>query len=553
MARTILVQAPDGSTRHVEIRGGRLSLGRAQGNDLRFPDDASLSRQHLLLEEEDDTLYISDLNSKNGTRVNGAMVKERRSLRPGDRVMAGRIVMVVDPGPETTVKQVPFHQGSEADTPRGATIMTSLEGLLSADGSLSGEQTGPRPATQFGPRAFSALVRAGRELVGHRPLDQLFGFILDLSLEAVGAERGAILTAENGDRLVTRAYHGEGLSISTFVRDRVLQDKASVLIRDVTKDTIGARQSVFGQNIRTMMAVPLQTDSEVMGIVYVDSLSFIKEFKEEDLNLLTVLANVAAIRIEQEKQRENERKAKILRRDLEQAADIQLRLLPSSPPELPGYDLAGHNAPSRTVGGDYYDFIPYEKSRLGLVLGDVAGKGMAAALMMTGLQARVRMLAEVPGDLAQIMSRLDRQVATNCPRNRFISLVLCVLDAPTGELTYCNAGHNPPVHMANSGEPRLLSTGGTVLGILPDLGYEASTIHLEPGDLFLMYSDGVTEAESPDGEEFGQDRLVELVHRHRGEGARAVLDELTTALQEWTDDAPPADDVTAVVVIRNSA
>jgi sigma-B regulation protein RsbU (phosphoserine phosphatase) len=175
---------------------------------------------------------------------------------------------------------------------------------------------------------------------------------------------------------------------------------------------------------------------------------------------------------------------------------------------------------------------------------------MAAALMMTGLQARVRMLAEVPGDLAQIMSRLDRQVAINCPRNRFISLVLCVLDASNGDLTYCNAGHNAPVLMRDGGEQLLLKSGGTVLGILPDLGYEADTVRLEPGDLFLMYSDGVTEAESPDGEEFGQERLVDLVAKHRHEGARAVLHVLTTALQEWTDDAPPADDVTALVVIR---
>jgi serine phosphatase RsbU (regulator of sigma subunit)/pSer/pThr/pTyr-binding forkhead associated (FHA) protein len=538
----------------MDVTEEKLSLGRAQGNELRFPDDASLSRRHLLLEREGEDWFLTDLGSKNGTRINGVLVQNRHPIRPGDRVTAGRVVLMLKGEQPGSGRQVAFHPGSEADAPRGATIMTSLEGLLSSSESVvTTSEEAKAPVPQFGPEALSALIRAGRELVGHRPLVQLFELILELSVQAVGAERGAIVTVE-GEDLATRAYHGEGLSISTFVRDRVLQDKASVLVRDVMKDdAFKERQSVFGQNIRSMMAVPLQTDSEVLGIVYVDSLSFIKEFKPEDLNLLTVLANVAAIRVEQEKQREREKHARVLQRDLEQAADIQARLLPDEPPIVPGCDLAGHNVPSRTVGGDYYDFIPYDDETIGLVLGDVSGKGLPASLMMTGLQARVRMLTEVPGDdLADIMSRLDRQVANNCPRNRFISLVLCLLDAKTGEMAYCNAGHNPPVRIRHDGEVSLLETGGTVLGILPELGYTASHVRLEPGDLLLLYSDGVTEAVSPDGEEYGQDRLVRTALEFAGQSARAVVEEINKSVESFTDGAPPIDDMTMLVVRRTS-
>src|ERR1700733_9278895 len=195
-----------------------------------------------------------------------------------------------------------------------------------------------------------ALIRAGRELAGNMPLAELFKLIMNLSVEAVGATRGVLMTLE-GKELVVRAAHGEGFRISSAVRDRVINAKTSLLVRDARLDeAFAGRMSIVQQQIRSMLAVPLQTDDRVIGLIYLDSPHFVHEFTKEDLNLLTVMANVAAIRIEHARLAEVEQAERVLARDLEQAAEIQRGLLPACAPVVPGVDLAGYNAACRTVG-----------------------------------------------------------------------------------------------------------------------------------------------------------------------------------------------------------
>jgi phosphoserine phosphatase RsbU/P len=213
-------------------------------------------------------------------------------------------------------------------------------------------------------------------------------------------------------------------------------------------------------------------------------------------------------------------------------------------------ELAGHNAPCRTVGGDYYDFFPYGESRVALVLGDVSGKGMPASLLMMGLQARVQVLIEEPKSLAEVTTRLNRITAANCPSNRFITFFMCILDGDTGELTYCNAGHNPPILVRTSGACEQLKGGGPVLGILKSIEYKEFRNHLEVGDCLVIYSDGVTEAADTQSEEFETDRLGEAVAKHRTEPAATILAEVNRAVAEFTSGAPQSDDITLIVVRR---
>lgn len=555
MSFELLILTPDQQTRRVPLRGELVALGRAHGNDLSYPDDASLSRRHLRFKKDDRGWAVEDLGSKNGTLLNGNRVVTKEYLSAGDRLAVGHLLITMVDSQAGAAQNVVFVPGAGPEARPEATVMTSLEGLLSGEATAPGtppfQPPGAPPPDARG-QSFSspvvrALVRAGRELAGHRPLEELFPLILDLSISAVGAERGVVMTLE-GDKLVSRALHGDGFRISTTVRDRVLQEKASVLVRDLAQDEAFRQQiSISEQQIHTMMAVPLQTEDRVLGLIYVDSRSFVREFSPDDLNLLTVLANVAAIRVEQQRLAEVERQEQIRTRDLNQAAEIQQAILPGAAPRIPGLDLAGHNAPCRTVGGDYYDFIPYSDGRVAVVLGDVAGKGMSAALLMSALQARVQLLAEDPSDLAQVMSRLDQSLAVNCPSNRFITLFIALIDPAAGELTYCNAGHNPPIVVRASGEIEKLDQAGTVLGMLPDLGYEALTRPLGPGDLIAIFSDGVTEAESPEGEEFGEDRLAEMLAQHRESSAEEAVEKVLDSVTEFTRSAPAADDVTLVV------
>jgi sigma-B regulation protein RsbU (phosphoserine phosphatase) len=424
--RELLIHTPDGKTRSLQLDRDRFSLGRSSSNELCYADDAGLSRQHLVLERKGEDWVLRDLGSKNGTFVNGNRIAEPLTLGPNDRVTAGHLILEFADKITAPSNTVVFVE-SNAATPVSTTVMTSLEGLLSDEKEI---ESGGH---------MKALIRAGRELAGHMPLAKLFELIMDLSIEAVGAARGVLMTLEENE-LVVQAAKGEGFRISSAVRDQVILEKRSLLVRDARLDQAFAdRMSIVQQQIRSMLAVPLQTDNRVIGLIYLDSPHFVHEFTKDDLNLLTVMANVAAIRIEHARLAEVEQAEKMLAKELEQAAQIQRRLLPASAPQVPGLDLAGYNTPCRTVGGDYYDFLTYPDGRVAMFVGDVAGKGMPAALLVSSLQARVQVLFDEPDGLAANVTRLNRVIKSNCPENRFITFFIGILDPRTGEMRYCNA------------------------------------------------------------------------------------------------------------------
>jgi sigma-B regulation protein RsbU (phosphoserine phosphatase) len=542
MARELLIQCPDGQMKTIPLTGARLSVGRSSAAELCFPEDAGLSRQHFAFEVDGDEWTVQDLGSKNGTFVNNIPLKARLVLRAGDRITAGHLVILYSPEAKTPEPGVVVFEGGESASPSTSTVITSLEG---ANQTLAVERTGAKASS-----ALQALLRAGLELSENRPLAELFPVILDLSIQAVNAQRGVVMLLE-GDRLVAKAHKGEGFRISTAVRDKVLQEKSSILVRDAQlDDAFRGRMSIVEQKVHTMMAAPLQVKDRTIGLIYVDSPFVLREFTKEDLDLLTVMANVAATRIENVRLAEIEEQDRLIKRDLSQAAEIQGGMLPGVAPQIPGLDLAGFNVPCRTVGGDYYDFFTYPQGRVGLALGDVSGKGMPASLMMMALHARVQVLAEDPGDLASFMSRLNKTTCANCPSNRFITFFFSVLDSVTGELRSANAGHNPPIIVRASGQAEMLEGGGPVLGILPIAPYSERRSALGNGDMLVLYSDGVTEANDINQNEFGEERFIEVLQLNRDKPAAAIVDAVTSALSQFTAGAPQADDITLVVARR---
>ncbi len=544
----LIVRTPDGKSRTVPLSADRLSLGRAATNDLCFPDDAGLSRQHLVFERQGQEWTIRDLGSKNGTLVNGTRIAGPHKLRQSDRISAGHMALeFCEPGETSTTPDTVVFVDSAVVATATTTVATSLEGMMGPEV----EDFGKTRVFQGNPQT-RALIRAGRELASHRPLAELFEVIMDLSLEAVGANRGVLMTLE-GDQLLVRAARGQGFQISSTVRDRVLNERASVLVVDAQTDqAFRDRASIVAQNIRSMLAVPLQAKDRVIGLIYLDSPNMIQPFTREDLNLLTVMANVAAIRIEHARLAEVEQAERMLAKELAQAAQIQRGLLPREAPIVRGLDLAGSTAACRTVGGDYYDYLTFPDGRVAALVGDVAGKGMPAALMMSSLQARVQVLFEDGDNLAAKVSRLNRTIATNCPDNRFITFFICVLNPATGELTYTNAGHNPPLLVRQTGLVETLGVGGIVLGIMPQFAYQEAPARMESGDVLVMYSDGVTEAARPDSdEEFGEQRLADIVLQNAGRPAEAIVRAVLEAVTSYTQGTPAADDITVVVARRD--
>jgi serine phosphatase RsbU (regulator of sigma subunit) len=542
--RELVIRNIDGKNVSVPLDRDRITLGRSSANELCYPDDAGLSRQHLALTRSGDSWQVEDLGSKNGTVLNGKRIDKAAPFNQGDRISAGHLTIEFSDTALNTANTVVFVEQNEAFSNTSTTVVASLDAVLGP----SADDLNKTHVMQGSPQ-MRALIRAGRELAGHRPLDELFTVIMDLSVEAVMAGRGVLMTLDENDQLQVRAARGDGFQISTTVRERVLRKKESLLVRDAQLDqALREHMSIVEQKVRSMIAVPLQTNDRVIGLIYVDSPHLIREFSREDLNLLTVMANVAAIRIEHARLNEIEEAERAMAKDMQQAALIQRRLLPEKSPVVEGLDIAGRTTACRTVGGDYYDYLLFPDGRVGVLVGDVAGKGMPASLLMSSLQARVQVLFEDGDDLARKIGRLNKAVSANCPDNRFITFFMGIIDPKTGEFVYTNAGHNPPVVVRATGEfETLKGAGGVILGILPMATYQEARMTLNPGDVLVLFTDGVTEAADPSDDEYGEDRLGALVARMKDRSSEEIIEAIHNAVTSFTQGAPAADDITVVV------
>jgi len=236
--------------------------------------------------------------------------------------------------------------------------------------------------------------------------------------------------------------------------------------------------------------------------------------------------------------------------EVELASEVQRRLLPASPPEVEGYDIAGLAIPCREIGGDLYDFLPCPDGALALALADVTGKGVPAALLVSTLHASLHILVEDGRPLAEVVARAGRQFLSSAPDNRFAGLFLARLEPATGEMGSINAGQDPPVLLRRDGRVESLTRGGSLLGIPRDAPFECQATTIQPGDLLVAFTDGITETRSPRGEEFGRDRLVSYLRGNRELPAGELCRSLVAAAEAFSGGAPAEDDRTVLVVRR---
>jgi pSer/pThr/pTyr-binding forkhead associated (FHA) protein len=276
--RELVIRDLDGQSRTITLDRDRITLGRSSANELSYPDDIGLSRQHLAiaggLSGSSGQWTVEDLGSKNGTLLNGVRIEKAMPFRPGDRVSAGHLTIEFAGADQTSQNTVMFVENKEQFSNTATTVVANLGAVLGSPGDDLNKTT----VMMQGTPQMRALIDAGRELAGHRPLAELFPLIMDLSTKAVRAGRGVLMTLD-GDQLNVRAAHGEGFQISSTVRDRVLKEKDSLLIRDAQLDqALREHMSIVEQKVRSMIAVPLQTNDRVIGLIYVDSPDAVREF-----------------------------------------------------------------------------------------------------------------------------------------------------------------------------------------------------------------------------------------------------------------------------------
>ena len=548
--------------RRIELGGEEFSIGRGTGNDLHFRNPW-LSRVHARILERGDGFFLVDAGSRNGTYLNGQPIVDEQSLRDGDIIALGDIVLRFLEGQSSVLSALQVAESNVPLPPNNTLRIASQDLSFQTYSEAYSEQT---KAEVISPedRLLPALTKAASVLIGHHSLENLIEQTIDLSLEAVGAERAALLLRPSGRKDITlsgrgedlrvmteRGFQGEDVRISRTLIEEVLHRRQAVLTVDAMSDNrFEAADSIMMEGIRSIICVPLWNDAMVTGLLYLDHRVAGSTFSEMDLRVSGLIANLAAVKIENvrllEQQLEKERMAE----QLQLAAKIQKGLLPSTPPRLEGYELCGETRSCFEVGGDYYDFIVKDDGKLAVVIADISGKGVAAALLMAVLQASLRALIRA-GDVtpAVLMEQLNLVLAENSPANKFATIFYAELDPRDHVLEYVLAGHNPPL-LLNGSLVEELKPCGPVVGLVENVSFRCRRVDIGPGSVLLLYTDGIIELEAELDDEFGVHRLSEILKAHGGRTGEELIGEVRTRVDDFAGEQGSLGDDATVVVLR---
>lgn len=389
---------------------------------------------------------------------------------------------------------------------------------------------------------LEALYEVGLAIASTLDLDRLGEEVLMRAILLLDARRGALYLIDDDGYFL--AGHLGGAALDRFTDDEI--DVASLTAGEAFPEKLlpGAGH---------LLASPVEVDGQARGLLVVadkESRTGVGPFQVRDRRTLMLFANQAAIALENAKLHKLALDKERLEREMELAAEIQQQLLPKSMPQIDGYEVIGWNRPARQVGGDYFGFQNLGDGRLGIVLGDVTGKGMPAALLVSTLHSALRVLLDRMEVGPALIERLNSHICESSSANKFITLLLATLDTENARFAYLNAGHNPCILLRAGGELEELTSSGLPVGLVPTASYGASALEIGPGDLICLYSDGITECESGSEEEFGYDRLIELLRRRFDRPLPEILAEIDRTMIEWAGDQAQGDDQTVVLLRR---
>ena len=547
------VEPPKGQGFDEQLDGGSHVIGRSSRADLVIPD-RSLSRQHARLRLDNDTWLIEDLGSRNGTLVNRQKIVQPTALRPGDVVGLGASVV--------TVRRIGDEEAGPAPQPAGG--MGDLTMFKPVSQVLEESSAGTPPiGLQDDKRLRGYAERLHtlnevHEALGRSvALEDLLDLILDRAFDALGPEEGAVfLKNRDGgyDCAASRSNRGSNhrcLYSKNLIREVAEKGLAALVLDAEMDDRFNQAASILNAGVRSLVAAPLLDPNGPLGMMVLGSTFTVRQFNEEDMQLLVSLANVAAMRIQNLRLTEEAAERKRLEAEVRLARDIQMALLPQELPDVANYELHGGNLPSRGVSGDLFKVVEREPGGDCFVfLADVSGKGIAASLLTASLEALIAGQIELGASTDDSCALVSRLLFDRTPPEKYATGFLGVLDPGTGDMRYTNAGHNSGLWIRNDGTTRWLEATGMPLGILPGGDYTADVIRLDRGDVLILYTDGITEAENPDEEEFGEERLKDVCVRHRELPLVELAETLESELEAFAKGVPFADDRTFVMVRR---
>jgi serine phosphatase RsbU (regulator of sigma subunit) len=489
------------------------------------------SWRHALLVQCGGAYFLEDLESVNGSYVNGQRVNQRALLHPGDRIDISGLSVEFDPDVAAGPPEPPTRSAST---------------VLDSSGAARAE---PRPEAKL-----RAVLEISRRLSTALDFKEVLPSILE-SLFTVfpQADRAFLLLRDpDSGQMVPRAARrrdgraSDALAVSRGIIEQVQATGRPVLSDDAGRDArFDPEQSIRRFQIRSVLCAPLMGRAgDVLGVVQLDAQDVRRPFRQEDAEVLETAAAQAARAVELARLYQE-------RRDLEAATQIQTSFLPTERPRVPGVEFFDYYSPARDVGGDYFDYVPLPGGRWAVALGDVSGKGVPAALLMARLSAAARFTLAGEADLPAAVRKLNQALMGTGRDDRFITFVAAVLEADGAGAALVNAGHLPPL-LRRAGGAAVEEVWAEAVGLplaVMDRPYEQTAVQLAPGDCLVLFTDGVTEARNPANELYGPERLQAAVRR-APEGAEAVGQAVLADVRRFAAGRPQHDDLTVVCVGR---
>jgi serine phosphatase RsbU (regulator of sigma subunit) len=536
---TLRIEPPTGAASDRECRDGSLTFGRAADADV-VVSDGSMSRNHARIIADGDAWIVEDLGARNGTFVNGDRIDGRRQIGEGDVIkMGATLVRVTTPGRESDRGLGSSDLASSIFRPVAEMARTELHGAESS-----------RVAARL--KAINDFHRA---IAGAISLDALLELLLERLFAVLHPEEGVILLRRADGDLETAASRrlpdatGD-LVVSRRLTIEVVEKGTAALVSDLAVDErFSEAHSMIGSGIRSILAAPISDAEGCLGMVAIYSRAHVRRFGEEDLELLVSLASAAALRIRNVALAEDAAARRVQDRELALAHDIQMAMLPRRMPDRAEIEMAATLIPARAVGGDLYDFLLLDDA-LWFVIADAAGKGVSAALFMAVTRTLFRAVAHSEATAASVVARMNAELARDNERQFFVTALVGRIDLRSGKLSYTNAGHSPPLKMTVAGhiEPLAVVDSGIALGVLEDATYEEGDVALDPGDVLLLFTDGVTEAINGAGELFSDDRLRAALRSTAKLPIDDVVARVVADVNGFASGVPQEDDITVLAL-----
>lgn len=555
---TIVGADPDAE--RFSLDGEEIILGRHPDCDV-VVDVGAVSRHHAKIRQRGGQYWIEDLQSRNGTFLNGQLLTEPELLRIGDRLRICDVEFEYHEGDLQAASLVPNSKLLFGGSSFGVMMIddppvddASRMAKVEVRKTRSGVHLAASVETKL-----AALLRITQSLGKALALDEVLPTVLEGLFHIFPqADRGFIVLAQPDGELVprwvkTRRPQAETQTVRisrTIIREAMTEGSA-ILSLDASSDArFESSDSIADFRIRSMICAPLiNSEGEAIGALQIDTADQRNRLEEGDVEVLAAVATQAGIAIENAQLHEQALRQKEVEHDLKLATEVQAAFLPQLAPEVPGFRFYSYYAAARHVGGDYFDYIRLPDGRVGVVVADVVGHGVAAAMFMAKLSAETRFcLASEPDPAAAVGLLNDRMGELGI--ERFVTFLLMVLNPAAGMATIVNAGHMAPIIRRASGE--LIEPGaeesGLPIAIVPGMNYEAVTIAMGEGDVAILYTDGVNEAVNGAGEPFSIPRIRQLVAE--GGGGRAVTDRIIETLRRHLGTGAADDDICMVTIER---